>query len=139
MSKTKTFTEAAARTIYYREMIVDLPVFNYDLKVVIASDMRLYGQAFYKDAVKDLGIGGMHIYDKDRCRSIIIFNDNPKIKAIAHEVFHVVWRIMEHVGAVKDNETMAYHQGYLTEKCVKWVLAQGENWYKKDVDTEFEN
>lgn len=129
--KTKVIREPDAREIFYRYTIIALPHFNYDVKVVITSDISLYIQSKFPN-IENPGSGnGFHIYSQDDCRSHIVLTDNPSIKTIAHEVFHVVWRLMEHVGAKHENEVMAYHQGYLTERISKWVLAQGEDWEKK--------
>jgi accessory gene regulator protein AgrB len=55
---------------------------------------------------------------------------DPSVKTIAHEVFHVVWRIMAHIGATHENEVMAYHVGYLvhaiTENLYKYAPAYEE-------------
>jgi hypothetical protein len=48
--------------------------------------------------------------------SFIFLPHNASVGDIAHESWHVVKHMMEHVGVKLDSETVAYHLGFLVNK-----------------------
>lgn len=53
--------------------------------------------------------------------SRIILPLKPSAEVVAHEAWHAINHILEFSGAQKDNETVAYHLGYLVGKIDAFV------------------
>jgi hypothetical protein len=106
---------------------IEFPVLSYYVvHVEITVDIRA-AMKKYKN-IKDLADEDFPgdnpacaVHVKGENFSFMFFRPNPSINAIAHESWHVVRRIMDHLGADLDNEMVAYHLGYLVEKVFKFV------------------
>lgn len=59
------------------------------------------------------------IHVKNVSFSYIFLPHNARPGTIAHESWHVVRRMFEHVGADLEDEMVAYHIGYLVDQIVK--------------------
>jgi len=60
----------------------------------------------------------LHSYNAKLNDSFVIFNNTATIGDLAHECFHVLWRMFISHGVELDNETTAYHLGFLVDKIV---------------------
>lgn len=104
------------------ELKVKFPVFSgYTIHVVLTSDLRAshvsrYGDggladdastaAFYTSA----GTGHSHLFcTKDAPAGIL-----------THEAWHAIYGMFEWAGAELDNESVAYHLGYLVDKIAQF-------------------
>jgi hypothetical protein len=99
--------------------IVHFPVFSdYTVHVEIAADLE--------DAVKkykhtrDIEVGpdvdGLAIHVDYEPISYLFVPPRCSVGTIAHECWHVVHRMLKHVGVDIESETVAYHLGYLVDK-----------------------
>jgi hypothetical protein len=61
------------------------------------------------------------VHEVDTPLSMIFLPYNVSVDTIAHESWHVVHQIMNHVGVELDSETVAYHLGYLVGKIFEFV------------------
>jgi hypothetical protein len=105
-----------------RQFTIPLPHFNYAIKVVFTGDFKEFAKkkkwSKFSEQIADddRTVSGYHCSHPGEGLSWILLRHDPKISTIVHETFHVVWRIMEHIGAKFENEVMAYHLGYIVEK-----------------------
>jgi len=58
--------------------------------------------------------GAISVCYGDSGSSITIFNSEPSFKAVAHEIYHIAYRILKPRG-IEDEEAWAYLIGYITE------------------------
>lgn len=113
---------------------VELPMYNYDVYVTFTSDMQesvsRWEDIHHPDGeplqVLNL-VCGLHMYLTNRGQSFLFFPLDCGVSHIAHESFHVVWRLWRWIGAEHENETMAYTVGHLVREIVLF--------YNKSVDT----
>jgi hypothetical protein len=105
-----------------RQFTIPLPHFNYDVKVVFTDDFKAFALkrkwTKFHEQIRDDGrtVNGYHCSNPEESTSWILLKHDPAIGTIVHETFHVVWRIMKHIGADLENEVMAYHNGYIVKK-----------------------
>lgn len=109
----------------------DMDHFNYDVKVIVSNDPE--GSRILR--AKELGpytrdTGTTAVTHSGSGRSVIFLPFNACISYIAHEVYHVMWHAMKYIGAVHENEVMAYHIGYLTRDIAKFNF-EASSAYKK--------
>lgn len=106
---------------FKRLHMVDFPVWHYTVYVVFTDD--------YNAASKELNLEqparpfgptteAVTFHEDGNGISYMFFHkkEHVSIKSIVHESWHVIHRMLEYVGAEVDNETVAYHLGYLVEK-----------------------
>lgn len=104
-----------------QEFTIDIPVFNYRVIVVITNSIsasrdardELLGETSHK---LNKYVDGLHSYNEEEPDSYIFITPRTTNGVIAHEVFHVIWRVFEWVGAKLDNETIAYHLSYIVDE-----------------------
>jgi hypothetical protein len=102
---------------------IDLSVWGYSVFVVFAKD--------FSAAAKELGLKhhtsdfidteGATFHTTEQCESFLFFTSKNRVKfsTIAHECWHAVRRLLDYSGASLDNETVAYHLGFLVESVCK--------------------
>lgn len=66
------------------------------------------------DSLDDKTVGGVCFHVKDNGVSYLFIRPKAIVRVVAHEAWHCVCRILEYADAELDNETVAYHLGYLT-------------------------
>ena len=79
-------------------------------KLEATPEMR---EAFYNN-VGDEKIGAVTFSYGDSTDCMVIFRERPSHKIVAHELYHVAYRILKQRG-IEDEEAWAYLIGYLTE------------------------
>ena len=60
--------------------------------------------------------GAMHAYNRETAEAYLFLPFDVRPATIAHESWHAVRRMLVFCGAELDNETVAYHLGYLVGK-----------------------
>lgn len=63
------------------------------------------------------------LHSTDGPISYIFIENGADIGDITHEIYHVVHRLMEYIGAKHENEVMAYFMGYLVREAALHVYA----------------
>ena len=110
-----------------RFTIIEFPVLShYCVHVEVASDIReaILKHKIIKHVVDESFPGkdqAVAVHVRDDCFSFMFFRPNPSVDEVTHECWHVILRIMEHLGAKLDNEIIAYHLGYLVGKTFKFA------------------
>lgn len=104
-----------------REYMIELPVFNYMIFVVVTDNIaesRKNRKARLGCLKKDISkyVDGMHSFDNLEPNGWVFINPTSSPGVIAHEVFHALWRMFKWVGAKLENETVAYHLSYIVDK-----------------------
>ena len=109
-----------------RHTVVEFPVFgHYLVHVELTSDMKKtlakYPQTrdIWED--QDESTYGLAVHVKGENFSYIFLSANPSVGNIVHESWHVVRRMMQHLGVELDSETVAYHLGYLVDNIFKFA------------------
>jgi hypothetical protein len=110
-----------------KHTIIDFPVFSgYVVHVEVTSDLKKsmsqYSQT--KNVSLDGNERGMSIHCVNESFSFIFLHYNCSVNEEVHECWHVVRRMMNHLGVGLDSETVAYHLGYLTGKVHKFVRGE---------------
>ena len=107
----------------YRSCAVNFPVFsNYEMRVSVTSDFRkaLNANPQTKKVETDDSDMAFCVHIADQAVTYIFLKPDADLGTIAHECWHAVREMMKFVGA-DDNETVAYHLGYLVKKVHKLV------------------
>ncbi len=101
-----------------RSMHVKFPVFsNYDIEIVLATDQYKARSKYDKTyGVFDSPFHSLHSHNRAGKALLVFCQKNLNVSTMAHESFHAVSAMMEWAGVKFDNECMAYHIGYLTQK-----------------------
>lgn len=104
---------------------VEFPVFcDYIMHIEITTNLK---ESMLKyEYTKDLGIDltdthAIAVHVEDTGVSMIFLPYNASVGTIAHESYHAVRRMLKYVGAKMDNETVAHHLGYLTQKIFNFM------------------
>lgn len=101
-----------------REKIIEFPVFNYTVHLVITWDVT-QSRMNRSDALGPLEPGlcsALHSYKEDESVSYLFLPVNAKPGVVVHEAWHCIWRIWDWIGADFENEVVAYHIEYLVDK-----------------------
>lgn len=118
----------------YREITKKIPVkvFPYMLHVVITTDV-LEAIQLREDMFGEIktpkGMAAFHLSAPGN--SFIFLRHDASEAVIAHEAFHFVWSLCEHIGAKHEEEIMAYLLWFAIEQIVQFI---SEKW----LDTPFE-
>ena len=108
-----------------RVKIIVFPVFcDYVVHVELTTDVAksLSKYPSTKGVFQETGItDAMSIHITNENFSYIFLRYNSSVGTIAHESWHVVKRMMEHVGIELDSETVAYHLGYLVNQIFRFA------------------
>ena len=107
------------------EMKVAFPVFSkYGMHIVFTEDLRdshvsRFGDGGLADDMEtdamyvSSGAGHAHVFYKLRARAGVV----------AHEAWHAIWGMFNWAGVDRwDNETTAYHLGYLVDKITDFQI-----------------
>ena len=70
-------------------------------------------EAFFQN-VGRLVVGAVTFTYGDSTNCMVIFREEPTNKVVAHELYHVAYRVLKQRG-IEDEEAWAYLIGYLTE------------------------
>lgn len=106
-------------------MDVNFPVFGYCIGVLFADDVNKTAGHYFKGFVPEEGTYAFHFPFKGENRSMIFLPFKADAGTIAHEAYHAVRRMLEHIGiglyedagtTQLDNEGVAYHLGYLIQR-----------------------
>lgn len=115
MKATKNFKE------YHN--CVHFPVFQYDIFITYTNNIRqsrnLISSKIGRYDVEN-NVAALHAYhDKDPVGHIF-FTPKTSIGVIVHEVSHSLWQMFRYYGAELENETFAYHLGYVVDIVMKF-------------------
>lgn len=109
-----------------RFTVIEFPVFcHFTVHVEITSSfkdtMKKYKHT--KDICHqcDLGADAMTISVDNEPISYIFLKPNVSVGTIAHECWHAIKNLVNYVNVGIENETVAYHLGYLVDKVFKFV------------------
>lgn len=100
------------------EKTIRFPVFsNYQVKVVFTDDVAASKKARYGTDFDTSNASAVHCHDETQGVSHIIFDINRACNGtMAHESWHAIYAMMKWAGAGLENEVVAYHLGYLTQR-----------------------
>lgn len=108
-----------------RVTTVEFPVFSgYNVHVELTSDIKKSFKKYKYTRNLDVDLEDTHaivIHVEGTGLSMMFLPHNASVGTIAHESWHAVRRMMEHVGAEQDNEVMGYHLGYLSQKIYNFI------------------
>lgn len=106
-----------------RFFIIEFPVFcNYVVHVEIASDLHTAMQKY--PATRNVPLHeteALCAHKEDDSMSFIFLRPNANAGTIAHEAYHVARRILKYMGCEVDNESVAYHLGFIVNKITKFM------------------
>lgn len=109
-----------------KEFNISFPVFSdYIIKIIFTKDIPTSRDkradilgALEKPMSKY--VDGLHSYNDCHPNGIIFLSRKATQGTIAHECSHAIWRMFNWVGAQIENETFAYHLGYLVDELNKF-------------------
>jgi hypothetical protein len=103
-------------------MDIYFPVFGYRIGVVFADDVNRTAGYYFSGFEPEKGTYAFHFPFKGENRAMVFLPFKVDVNTIAHESYHAVRRMLQHVGVGLyetaeleqiDNETMSYHLGYV--------------------------
>ena len=100
------------------------PVFNYyTVRVVVAPDTNaaLAGYRDLKEFVEKGRSREARVFSSNSHHCYMFLPSGASVRTIAHECWHVVKTMMDYTGIKLENEVVAYHMGYLTQKVYDFV------------------
>jgi hypothetical protein len=104
-----------------RKKSFNIDMFGYRVVIVLTNDIEGSVDKHANEFPPNVRFGNiakaqaLHIFHPMRPFSMVILPFNADLSTVAHEAFHVVWRVMEFVDADHENEVMAYMLGYVIE------------------------
>jgi hypothetical protein len=100
---------------------VDFPAWRSWVKVLVTDNVFLSIQKRYSEHTEDDCIAMcMHVTANPSCSLLVIPRDvSPGI--VAHESWHAIYRMLNGLDAKLDNETVAYHLGYLVDRIDRFL------------------
>lgn len=102
---------------------VRFPIFSdYEVRIIQARDVTATGRRLHVD-LSDAKAAFVYPQPPHDKRGWIVFGMEPDADVIAHEASHAVRAVFNFVGAKTDNETFAYHLGYLVGRIHKFLEA----------------
>jgi len=122
---------------------IDFPVFGYRVGVIFAEKVALACKYYFYNFDETTNADALHCPFEDECRALIFYPFHVTPDVIAHEAYHAVRRMLNYadIGLYEednekkiDNETLAYHLGYLVReilKCQKISLKSRRDFYAK--------
>lgn len=123
-----------------RRRVVDFPVWNYSVHVILSSNIDLSKNALEKKLDHRVEVenrkhiyqdGGVHLAYKGEPVGWMILGFDSPCSTVAHEAWHAVRRMFEYTGADLDSETVAYHLGYLVEQIIRFLYKCDKDKYTK--------
>jgi hypothetical protein len=109
-------------------LLIEFPVFgDYIVHVEEGKDFVAMGQKYKIEGIEDTDqtCDGLTVHKKGVGFSFIFFKPNPCFGNIAHEAYHAVRHMLRWSGCDLDNETVAYHLGYVVN-CICSHLKKGK-------------
>lgn len=107
----------------YKLYQIDLDIWHYRVYIIFAKDMKAAADdlkiEYSRDFFSDTGAACFHV--KGQSNSYMFFTEKGNVHPadVAHEAWHVTRRLLDYVGAELDNETVAYHVGFLVRTILK--------------------
>ncbi len=96
---------------------------NYTVRVIvvdkISEAMSRYPRL--KEFAEDYSDKEARVFSCDSHHCYIFLPTDASVRTIVHECWHVVKTMMKYVDIALDQETVAYHMGYLTQKVYDFV------------------
>ena len=102
----------------FQKKTVYFAVWDYYVYVIVTEDFDVSARKLKlrdDDAgpYNDGTTGGVSLHVQDNAESYLLIKPNATVKVVAHESWHCIRRMLKYAGAELDNETTAYHLGYL--------------------------
>lgn len=95
------------------------PVFaKYKVTVLFTRDIPKAAARLGVDASK--ADAAMTITETGTKRAYIVFPLKPDADTVAHEAYHAISAMLAWAGATPEEETVAYHIGYLVKHITEW-------------------
>ncbi len=115
--------------VHANRTVIHFPVFDYKVHVELSTNLKRSEERIKRQLDKvsvvveeDITRGGVHLSHIDLSESWLVLPYRAAPSTIAHESWHVVYRMLTRMGAGLDNETVAYHIGYLVNKIILFAL-----------------
>jgi hypothetical protein len=117
-------------TYSYRKAKIEFPAFHWTVEVVVTTYVLKYARHVGWSGDRDESTThGINMFFPDDLTTVIVIPLNASAGTIAHEAWHSIHRMLVHLGAGLDNETVAYHLGYLVDGITQFKNKKGK--YKK--------
>ena len=95
------------------------PVFSkYKVTVIFTADIPKACAKLGMTATPDEA--AVTITEEGTKRAYAVFAMRPDADTVAHESYHVISAMLKWAGATPDEETVAYHLGYLVKHITEW-------------------
>lgn len=107
-----------------REFCHIIEPFGHRLKVILTADLKASYRALEvtDDDLHSDATACIVYTTSDDGLTYMLLNFNAGAGTIAHESWHVIYRMLKGLGAKLDNETVAYHLGDLVRKITEFQL-----------------
>lgn len=105
---------------------ITLPVYGWEVNIIYTNDIsqsrtnRVQEIGALKKPVR-ITCDAMHEYSKLYFESWVFITEKCTIGTVVHEFWHVIEAIFRTLEIKMDNENVAYHLGYLTDKYYEWL------------------
>jgi hypothetical protein len=105
-------------------MLIALAAWHYDVNVILTTDIEKSRQKI-NEKIDDIGISettnGMCVSRRDLSVSWLLLGFDATAEVVAHECWHAIWELSQWAGAELENETVAYHLGYLVQRTTDFL------------------
>lgn len=98
---------------------VNFEIFGHSVAVYISDDIKALMAKNHPDAPRMSDAEAATYKYNSKAETEMYFSFAPDHGTIAHECLHAVWNIFEYHGVKVDEESTAYHLGYLIRETLK--------------------
>jgi hypothetical protein len=90
-------------------------VFGHKVSIMFCDDVKHTFSELHPDSKTNDAEALIYMYDGS-AKSEIFLNFDADVGSVVHEASHAVWNLFEYHGVKLDDESLAYHLGYLVRE-----------------------
>lgn len=94
---------------------------DFEVRVILSANVKKTAHALHSNAEGDEAVCITESDKPGMCW--LVFCESPTVDHIAHESYHAVVAMLQFTGAKREEEVVAHHVGYLTQKIFDFTRA----------------
>lgn len=95
---------------------------DFEVRVILSANVKKTAHGLHSNAEGDEAVCITETDKPGMCW--LVFSESPTVDHIAHESYHAVVAMLQFTGAKREEEVVAHHVGYLTQKIYDFIRAK---------------